>query len=97
MDNTVKQEETQPKRYCRKCLLKDMDKNEYYKSVYEYIEGLDDTIKTDKDEFERRIGICRECEFLLEGMCRKCGCFVEMRAAVKKNYCPAVTDKWQKV
>lgn len=89
MDNSAKV------RYCRKCLLKDMDKNEYYKNVYDFIESLDEDVKAPKQEFERRIGICRECESLFEGMCRVCGCFVEMRAAVKNNYCPSVRDKWQ--
>ena len=30
---------------------------------------------------------------LLSGMCRACGCFVELRAAIAANRCPY--EKWQ--
>ena len=35
-----------------------------------------------------------ECDNLINGMCKICGCFVEMRAAVKKNYCPDIEKYW---
>lgn len=60
------------KRFCRKCLTKDMPDALY----------------------QERLSLCRQCESLLNGMCRICGCFVEMRAAVAKNYCPAINKKW---
>ncbi|MDY3745248.1 MAG: DUF6171 family protein [Lachnospiraceae bacterium] len=37
---------------------------------------------------------CRQCDRLLNGMCRICGCFVEMRAAIKVKSCPDVVPKW---
>ena len=45
-------------------------------------------------EYERRLSICKECDRLLDGMCTVCGCYVEMRAAVTTNCCPAVRAKW---
>ncbi len=80
--------------YCRKCLLKDISKEEYFKNVYEYIKSLDEEIKTPDGEYERRLGICKECDKLINGMCAVCGCFVEVRAAKKINYCPDVNRKW---
>ena len=31
-------------------------------------------------------------DMLLQGMCRACGCFVELRAVIAVNSCPY--DKW---
>lgn len=82
------------KRYCKKCLLKDMDKDEYFKNIYDYISNIDEELKVDDSEYERRLSVCKECDNLLDGMCRKCGCYVELRAAMKKNYCPDVHKHW---
>jgi len=71
-----------------------MDRSEYFKTMYDYIEALDEEIKTPKEEYERRLSICKECDRLLDGMCPVCGCYVEMRAAVATNCCPAVKAKW---
>ena len=49
-------------------------------------------IKTPEEEYERRLSICKECEKLLSGMCRMCGCYVEMRAAIALRDCPG--KKW---
>lgn len=80
-------------RVCRKCLTRDMiGKEEYFRSLHEYIENLDIDVKTEELLYEERLAVCKECDFLLEGMCRKCGCYVEMRAALTKNSCPV--KKW---
>ena len=84
--------ETEQKRVCRKCLTKDMDKNEYFDNLHAYIANLDDDIKVDQPLYEKRLSVCTECDLLTDGMCRACGCFVELRAAVKKNSCPY--EKW---
>ena len=86
--------ETTERKPCRKCLLRDMDRGEYFKNMYEYIENLDEEVKTPQAEYERRLALCKECERLLDGMCAVCGCYVEMRAAVTGNHCPAVRQIW---
>lgn len=85
--------EPSEKRICKKCLLQDMPESEYFKNLYEYIEHLDPDIRTEQREYERRLSLCRGCESLMEGMCRLCGCYVELRAAVRKRSCPG-TPKW---
>ena len=46
-------------------------------------------------ELERRLAICGACPRLLNEMnCAECGCFVELRAAAKKNYCPSAYKYW---
>lgn len=89
-----KMEPGQSKPFCRRCLLEDMPENEYFKSLKEYIAHLDETIKVSEEVYEERLSLCRQCDQLLNGMCRQCGCFVELRAAVRKNYCPAADKRW---
>lgn len=63
-----------------------------FSNIAEYIAGLDVDIKADDSLYEERLSICKECEKLISGMCLKCGCYVEMRAAVTRNTCPG--KKW---
>ena len=48
----------------------------------------------EEEEYKKRLDICKECDNLINGMCKICGCFVEMRAAIKKNYCPNIEKHW---
>ena len=83
------EQKTGNQRYCRKCLTRDMvGKEEYFRSLREYIANLDPEIKADEALYEERLAVCKECDLLLEGMCRICGCYVELRAVVAKNICP---------
>lgn len=78
---------------CRKCLTRDMaGQEEYFRSLREYIANLDEDIKAPAALYEDRLSVCKQCELLLDGMCRSCGCYVELRAAVEKNRCP--WKKW---
>lgn len=84
--------ETEHRRICRKCLTRGMDQAAYFKNLHDYIANLDEDVKVGEPLYEKRLSLCKECDLLLDGMCRACGCFVELRAAVKKNRCPY--DKW---
>lgn len=76
-------------RLCRKCLTRDMLGQEaYFRSLHDYIENLDVDVKAPEALYEERLAVCRDCDLLFQGMCRKCGCYVELRAAVRKNSCP---------
>ncbi len=80
-------------RYCKKCLTREMaEAAETFRTLKEYIENLDTDVKAPDKLYEERLGICKECDMLLAGMCRRCGCYVELRAAVGKNSCPG--KKW---
>ena len=81
-------------RICRRCLAKDMPDTSYFDNMYEYIRQLDPEIKAEDPLYEERLSFCKECDYLLNGMCRICGCFVEMRAAIRKNHCPDIHGKW---
>lgn len=89
---TKVENKTEGKRTCRKCLLYEMDQGDYFRNLYAYIDRLDPDIKAGEKLYRDRLSICKECELLLDGMCRTCGCFVELRAAVKENICPY--ERW---
>ena len=80
--------------YCRKCLLREMDEGEFFADLRTYIKNIDEDLKTGPEQYEQRLAVCRECENLFQGMCRICGCYVELRAAIKGQGCPAVGRYW---
>lgn len=80
------------KKPCFKCLLREMDEEAYMQKLHRYIEMLDTDVKTDRLLYEERLSACRLCDYLEAGTCLACGCYVELRAAVKKNKCPY--QKW---
>lgn len=76
-------------RLCRRCLTRELaGQEEVYGSLQEYIKNLDTDIKAEDGLYESRLLACKDCDMLLQGMCRVCGCYVELRAAVKHNMCP---------
>lgn len=79
-------------RRCKKCLTREMDEDVYFKNLHEYIDGIDEELKAEAALYEKRLSVCKECELLMEGMCRSCGCYVELRAVMDKNKCP--NNKW---
>lgn len=81
-------------RICRKCLLEEMDENEVYADLQKYIRQIPQDERTEEEEYRRRLDACRGCSQLFAGMCRICGCYVEMRAAVRVRSCPMVHPKW---
>lgn len=83
---------TKQGRVCRKCLTADMDKEEYFKNLHVYIANLDDDVKANQPLYEKRLVVCKSCDLLADGMCRACGCFVELRAVIDKKSCPY--EKW---
>ena len=50
--------------------------------------------KTDEATYAARLNICRTCDDLHSGTCALCGCYVEARAAKKRQGCPKVPEKW---
>ena len=81
-------------RVCRKCLLEQTSLEEYAASLKTYIENLNEEDRVDQKLYEERLGKCARCENLLSGMCRLCGCFVGLRAALKVRKCPDLPRRW---
>ncbi len=86
--------EEKHQRYCRQCLIRETNQAAYFQNMYEYIRLLPEEDKTPPQEYEKRLAACKSCSKLLNGMCRICGCFVEMRAAIRIRGCPGIPDRW---
>lgn len=84
----------EPLRVCRKCLLEQTSEEEYFQKLEEYIANLDEDVKVPQELYEERLTLCGMCPKLSRGMCRLCGCFVELRAALKVRKCPDVHPRW---
>lgn len=81
-------------RVCRKCLLSETSEAEYFQQLNAYIAGLDAADRVSQEVYESRLHICGSCENLTRGMCRLCGCYVELRAALRVRKCPALPSRW---
>ncbi len=77
-----------------KCLLKEAGELELAENIKEYVNTLNDEIRADEKLYIQRLNTCKSCQMLLNGTCLKCGCYVEMRAAVKSNHCPSEYKYW---
>ena len=76
------------RRICKKCLLREFDEAAYKQKLEQVIKLMDRDVKAEDELYEKRLSVCKGCEKLSEGTCLSCGCYVELRAAVKKNRCP---------
>ena len=80
---------------CKKCLLYESAEGDILSDIKEKISKLPDDDKVSEEEYEKRLSFCKDCDNLISGVCMKCGCYVEFRAAFKKQKCPDVKDrKW---
>lgn len=79
-------------RPCYKCLLREIDPDAYFEKLQDYIGRIPEEERADPVLYEDRLKICSSCDYLVSGMCRACGCFVELRASELKGRCPY--DRW---
>ncbi len=73
---------------CKRCLLFEAGDDAALANIKSYLENIDEGEKVSKTEYSRRLQICKSCECLIAGVCFKCGCYVELRAALKDKNCP---------
>ncbi len=84
---------TYSKKPCIRCLLEEAGKQDVSEAVRTAVGKIPPAQRTAEEEYSRRLEICRSCEFLTEGTCLKCGCYVELRAARADSHCP-YKKKW---
>ena len=82
------------KKPCRKCLLAELDNEKLLADVRLAISRLGRELKVSDEVYDLRLNICRQCDYLNEGTCNACGCYVELRAAAKTGRCPY--NRWKK-
>ena len=72
---------------CKKCLLREMAEADAA-MIKKYVDAIKGEDRVPEKEYEARLAVCKACDRLNAGTCNACGCYVELRAAVKKNRCP---------
>ena len=90
MENTG----NQPRRFCRKCLLQDMDEEAILLTLCISSENLDADLKVTSELYDERLAFCRECDNLISGMCRVCGCFRGVTRSHEKKTLSRMPIKW---
>ncbi|MCR4649860.1 MAG: DUF6171 family protein [Lachnospiraceae bacterium] len=80
------------KKICRRCLISDMGEEAYREMIGGHIDIIKAADRSSDELYNKRLEVCRECEKLNAGTCLSCGCYVEIRAAMKRSGCPA--KKW---
>ena len=79
---------------CEKCLFREMSDHEYFRYIQSYLDTMDQRSRVTDMEYGERLDKCKICQYLRNGMCRLCGCFVEIRCASKHRHCPDTSPKW---
>lgn len=83
------------KNECKKCLLLEAGESVTYKEIMDYVATLDKNDLVSDTVYASRISYCKQCDMLISGMCRKCGCYIEIRARLKNTDCPDFDNrKW---
>ncbi|MBO5037000.1 MAG: hypothetical protein J6D42_07980 [Clostridia bacterium] len=78
---------------CKRCLLLEAAEADTLKSIQERIVKLSENEKADNELYQKRLEECKNCDHLISGVCMKCGCYVEFRAAYKRLKCPNANDR----
>lgn len=73
---------------CKRCLLLESAEGAMLESIKERVEKLSPEERVSQELYEERLNQCKLCDNLISGMCLKCGCYVEFRAAFKDKRCP---------
>lgn len=82
-------------RECKKCLLLQSGDEDNYRLVKQYIAKIKPEDKCNEEIYAKRLENCKNCDNLINGVCIKCGCYVEFRAAFKNKKCPDTKlKKW---
>lgn len=80
---------------CKRCLLREAAEEDTFADIQVHIDKIKLQEKADDALYRKRLDACVQCDHLISGVCKKCGCYVEFRAAFKKMKCPNVADrKW---
>lgn len=79
---------------CVRCLYREMSDSQYARLLEGYIAHIPEEQKTPVSLYEERLARCKNCGNLINGMCRLCGCFVELRAAKIEQRCADTPEKW---
>ncbi len=76
------------KRKCRRCQLYEQLDKRQNESFDKLIDRIPSDERTEDSLYDKRLSCCEKCGYIINGTCRACGCYVELRAAMKQSECP---------
>lgn len=79
-------------RFCRKCLLEGITREEMTAKIQDYLAALPEEEQAGTSLYNSRLAVCETCSRLENGLCKECGCFVLYRAGRTSLNCPV--GKW---
>lgn len=79
---------------CPRCVAPGAGSEALTQTLRELVEALPEDRRADEAVRLARLSACRACEWLAEGTCVLCGCYVEYRAAQKHRRCPKRDPAW---
>ena len=82
---------------CKRCLLREMADEDMFHRIQRTIEAVPSHLRCPKQVYEERLAACKSCDRLIGGMCRVCGCFVEVRASRSSEQCPGFPRRWERI
>lgn len=69
-----------------------MGEEAYREMIGKHIDIIRPEDRSSEGLYKSRLDTCKECDNLNAGTCLSCGCYVEIRAAMKQSKCP--NRKW---
>lgn len=75
-------------RVCRRCLLRESGREDTLADIHARIARLSPTERAPQALYDARLAVCCGCAHLIGGVCVKCGCYPEFRAAFLRQRCP---------
>ena len=82
---------------CPKCLDIPADERKLADTLDRYLTTLDEDVRVSPEQYAARLSLCADCPHRAIYTCRKCGCYVQVRAARKSYACPSEEEKWGKI
>lgn len=80
---------------CRRCLLAQMESEKpLFQLLTEWLAEIAPEKRAETAMYEKRLAACLQCDWLRNGLCAQCGCYVELRAAMAGARCPDVPPRW---
>lgn len=78
---------------CKRCLLREAAEADTFAAIRDKLDSLPADDRADDTLYHTRLEACKTCDHLLSGVCMKCGCYVEFRAAFRRQKCPNARDR----
>ena len=79
---------------CPRCPEFYGDRQEEEEKIARYIGNIPAEDRVSGEEYQNRLAVCGDCGMLREGICGKCGCYVQIRALRREMGCPDEVPKW---